>query len=137
MTYLPITLPRTARRFAVAGFCSLMTLLFWLATPLLTGAQTIPANTKWITALGAPEHAAGILSFRRIILLDALPESYPVHVSADNRFILYVNGQRVGEGPARGDRTHWRFETFDLKPFLHKGRMLSPPACGTSAISLQ
>ena len=38
--------------------------------------------------------------------------------SADNRFILYVNGARVGDGPARGDLTHWRYERFDLAPYL-------------------
>ena len=47
---------------------------------------------------------------------DAVPATYIVRVSADNRFILYVNGKRVGDGPARGDLTHWRYERFDLAP---------------------
>jgi hypothetical protein len=42
-------------------------------------------------------------------------------VSADNRFILWVNGRRVGDGPARGDLAHWRYERFDLAPFLRAG----------------
>src|ERR1019366_4607067 len=45
----------------------------------------------------------------------------PIRVSADNRFILFVNGKRVGDGPARGDIAHWRYERFDLAPFLHAG----------------
>ena len=45
-------------------------------------------------------------------------------VSADNRFILYVNGKRVGDGPARGDLTHWRYERFDLAPYLQQGQNL-------------
>ena len=45
-----------------------------------------------------------------------------VHVSADNRFILFVNGHRVGEGPARSDLHHWNYETFDLAPFLAAGQ---------------
>jgi len=48
-------------------------------------------------------------------------EHYVVHVSADNRFVLFVNGKRTGEGPARGDLDHWRYETFDLGPALHAG----------------
>jgi len=44
-----------------------------------------------------------------------------IHVSADNRFILYLNGQRVGAGPARGDLAHWRYETFDLASSLLPG----------------
>ena len=47
-----------------------------------------------------------------------------VRVSADNRFILYVNGKRVGDGPARGDLAHWRYERFDLAPFLKSGHNL-------------
>jgi hypothetical protein len=47
-----------------------------------------------------------------------------VHVSADNRFRLHVNGRLVGEGPALGDPGHWRFETYDLAPLLHAGRNL-------------
>jgi len=45
-------------------------------------------------------------------------------VSADNRFILFVNGHRVGDGPARGDLPHWRYEVFDLAPLLHGGANL-------------
>lgn len=65
---------------------------------------------------------AGRLSFSEGIQVSATPEHYPVHVSADHRFILYVNGVRVGEGPARGDLLHWRYESFDLASFLHLGK---------------
>ena len=44
-----------------------------------------------------------------------------MHVSADNRFVLFVNGARVGEGPASSDLGHWKYETFDLRPFLRQG----------------
>jgi len=98
---------------------SLLSLVF--LAPTVVKSQGIPTDAKWITALGAKEHSPQVASFRKVISLEALPASYPVHVSADNRFQLYVNGQRVGEGPARGDRTHWRYETFDLRPFLQQG----------------
>ena len=65
-----------------------------------------------------------MLHFRRGLTLGAVPASYPVRVSADNRFVLYVNGQRVGDGPARGDLGHWRYERFDLAPMLHAGKNL-------------
>jgi hypothetical protein len=42
-------------------------------------------------------------------------------VSADNRFIFFVNGVRVGDGPARGDLDHWRYETYDIAPLLRAG----------------
>jgi hypothetical protein len=62
-----------------------------------------------------------VLHFRRAVSLAAAPASYPVRVSADSRFILYVNGQRVGDGPARSDLSHWRYERFDLAPYLKSG----------------
>jgi hypothetical protein len=65
-----------------------------------------------------------VLHFRRTVTLSAVPASYIVRVSADNRFILYVNGQRVGDGPARGDLAHWRYEKFDVAPLLQAGQNL-------------
>ncbi|MDX2276635.1 MAG: family 78 glycoside hydrolase catalytic domain [Hyphomonadaceae bacterium] len=44
-----------------------------------------------------------------------------MRVSADNRFVLYVNGVRVAAGPARGDLAHWRYETVDLAPHMRRG----------------
>lgn len=78
----------------------------------------------WITHPTAPLREPIVLHFRRDLNLAALPASYIVRVSADNRFILYVNGQRVGDGPARGDLTHWRYERYDLAPYLRPGKNL-------------
>src|SRR6266568_3731613 len=81
-------------------------------------------KASWITHPTAPLREPVVLHFRRTIELPSVQSSYPVRVSADNRFILFVNGQRVGEGPARGDLAHWRYERFDLAPFLHTGANL-------------
>ncbi|MDR3751453.1 MAG: alpha-L-rhamnosidase C-terminal domain-containing protein [Terracidiphilus sp.] len=75
----------------------------------------------WISHPTAPLRDPVVLHFRRALTLDAVPASYVVRVSADNRFILYVNGKRVGDGPARGDLAHWRYEKFDLAPLLRPG----------------
>ncbi|MGB9620053.1 MAG: alpha-L-rhamnosidase, partial [Armatimonadota bacterium] len=37
-----------------------------------------------------------------------------VHVSADERYELFLDGERVGRGPERGDRENWFYETYDL-----------------------
>jgi len=78
----------------------------------------------WITHPTAPLRDPLVLHFRRTLTLAAVPASYPVRVSADNRFVLYVNGRRVGDGPARGDLTHWRYERFDIAPLLQAGSNL-------------
>lgn len=89
----------------------------------MTGAAG--AAPMWITAPAAAEadaaHRPIALQFRREVTLAELPRALAIQVSADNRFLLLVNGQRVGTGPARGDLRHWRFESFDIAPLLKKG----------------
>lgn len=78
-------------------------------------------HAAWVTHPTAPLREPLVLHFRRDLTLASVPASYIVRVSADNRFVLYVNGKRVGDGPARGDLTHWRYEKFDLAPYLKAG----------------
>jgi alpha-L-rhamnosidase len=78
----------------------------------------------WIACPGAPERDPGVFRFRKSIDLPAVPSRFVVHVSADQRFVLHVNGRRVGIGPSRGDILFWRFETFDLAPYLKPGSNL-------------
>lgn len=84
-----------------------------------------PAHTftsEWITGEGVPAHDPAVLHLRKELDLAAVPAHFVVHVSADNEFLLLVNGQRIGQGPAVGDVQHWRYETYDLAPALHPGR---------------
>lgn len=45
-----------------------------------------------------------------------------VHVSADNRYRLFVNGKAVCSGPARGNLYNWYFETIDIGLYLEPGK---------------
>ena len=95
-----------------------------VACPGQAAAQQ-PTNAwtaSWITHPTAPLRDPGVFHFRKLLELKNHPTRFVVHVSADNRFILFVNGQRVGDGPARSDLHHWHYETFDLAPFLAAGR---------------
>jgi alpha-L-rhamnosidase len=76
----------------------------------------------WIACPSAPQKDFGVFYFRKELTLSTVPTHFLVHVSADNRFILHVNGAYAGEGPARGDLFHWRFETLDLAPLLRRGK---------------
>ena len=77
--------------------------------------------SSWITCPGAVARNPGVYHFRKHIQVPGKTEHFIVHVSGDNRFIFFVNGRRVGEGPARGDLDHWRYETYDLGDVLHAG----------------
>ena len=108
----------------VALLWSSFTLSAQSAAPAITQPDP-PARewqAMWITHPTAPLREPIVLHFRRTLTLAAVPATYIVRVSADNRFILYVNGHRAGDGPARGDLTHWRYERFDLAPLLQVRR---------------
>jgi len=77
---------------------------------------------EWIACPDAPQRDAGVFYFRKELNISSLPSHYWVHVSADNQFLLHVNGKFAAQGPARGDLFHWRFETIDLAPLLHPGK---------------
>jgi alpha-L-rhamnosidase len=83
-------------------------------------AKRSPA--EWITSPGAPIRDLTMLHFRKELDLEKVPEHFLVDVSADNRFLLEVNQERIGSGPARGDLAHWRYEVYDLAPHLHAGK---------------
>ena len=102
---------------------------FLLAGAAVLVAQVVPNERKewhasWIAHPTAPLREPGVFHFRKIFRLDVKPDHFIVLVSADNRFQLYVNGQRAGDGPARGNLIHWRYESLDLAPFLHSGENL-------------
>jgi alpha-L-rhamnosidase len=87
-------------------------------------AKVLPPTDSaiWITHPEAGATVPIVLHFRREIDLSSVPSRFPVRVSADNRFVLYVNGSRVGTGPATSDLAHWRYERFDLAAFLIPGK---------------
>ena len=81
-----------------------------------------PWQAAWITVPGASATGYGVYYFRTRFELSSIPKIFPVHVSADNRYKLFINEKIVSIGPARGDIAHWNFETVDLAPFLHTGK---------------
>ena len=78
-------------------------------------------KASWISVPGTDPHHYGVYRFRKTIRLEQVPGSFVVHVSADNRYKLYVNEKLVSLGPARGEIYHWNFESVDITPFLVRG----------------
>ncbi len=77
-------------------------------------------NAKWIDVPNTNQHGYGVYHFRKKIVLNEKPAQFIIHVSADNRYKLFVNGQMVAAGPAKGDLYHWNFETIDIASYLKK-----------------
>ncbi len=79
-------------------------------------------NALWIKVPESSSKDYGIYLFRKSFELTTVSKTFPIHVSADNRYKLFVNEKLVSMGPARGDLLHWNFETIDLAPFLQVGK---------------
>ena len=85
---------------------------------LLTGRW----KAHWISMPEEPINVYGVYHMRKTFELAEVPSRFIVHVTADNRYKLYLNGRFVSLGPARGDIYNWNYETVDLAPYLKKGK---------------
>lgn len=59
--------------------------------------------------------------FRRSFQLKEKPDIAIVRVSADSRYQLFVNGKRVGRGPARCEPEWQYYDEWDIAPYLKEG----------------
>jgi hypothetical protein len=66
---------------------------------------------------------------RRVVLLrttvvldDAVPDPVLARVTADSRYVLWVNGTEVARGPVRSNPSLLRYDEVDLAPQLRPGR---------------
>lgn len=60
-------------------------------------------------------------SFRTTLELDEVPAQVPARLTADSRYVLWVNGHEVGRGPARSQPSRLRYDEYDLAPYLVVG----------------
>ena len=64
--------------------------------------------TNWIWSADNPAARNVLVQFRRAFTPASGPSNARLHVSADTRYLLYVNGVRLGYGPARNFERHRR-----------------------------
>jgi hypothetical protein len=67
---------------------------------------------SWISIPSAA--ARPLIAAYRCSFSLAEPETLRLHVTADERYELYVDGERIGRGSERGDDENWFFETYDV-----------------------
>jgi len=79
-------------------------------------------RAQWIAHPTASVVDYGVYNFRKKFDLKEKPGEFIIHVSADNRYRLFVNGKAVCFGPERADLEHWHYESIDIAPFLLSGK---------------
>lgn len=110
-------------------FTALISSIFATSLDAQSVTQVTPADyitskewsASWVAPQGPHAREYGVHHFRKSFELATKPIRFLVHISADNRYRLFVNGTPVHIGPARGDIAHWRFDSLDIAPFLVPG----------------
>ena len=79
-------------------------------------------GAKWI---GLPEEMVHVRANQKVYYrthfhLDK-PGTMQLAISAHNRYKLWINGNRVMEGPCKGDQWRWYYEVEDVSGFLKQG----------------
>ncbi|WP_248910472.1 family 78 glycoside hydrolase catalytic domain [Halocatena marina] len=90
-----------------------------------TVAADIPTNrdwnAHWIWTGDDPRPNNAYYYVRTEFELDELSD-LTLYVTADTRYKLFVNGERVGEGPMQSQPFYKYYDTYDLDEFLDSGR---------------
>ena len=97
-----------SRMSSLGNYTALLMMLFVYPATGQTVNMGAPRAwlAQWITSVDVPPKGKCMLRLRKAITLKAAPENFIVHVSADNQFVLMVNGKLVGTGPAHSDLQH-------------------------------
>jgi len=77
---------------------------------------------KWIWTPGETSPRNSYTYFRKALTLDAPQKEARIHLTADSRYQLFVNGKFIGRGPVRSDRRWLYYDTWDLASHLKKGK---------------
>lgn len=77
-------------------------------------------NAKWIWDDSYPDLHKQAMFFRRRFSVEQTADVL-VHVSADSRYRLYVNGTMVAAGPEKGDRYRTYYDSISIGDYLRVG----------------
>jgi len=69
---------------------------------------------EWIAHPDTNYKAPAVYAYRNKFALDC-DRTIRLHVTADERYDLFLDGERVGRGSERGDTANWFFETYDFE----------------------
>ncbi|MGV2984701.1 hypothetical protein ACNPNP_13440 [Microbacterium sp. AGC85] len=81
-----------------------------------------PWDGEWINATQAVADGLHRIGFRRDFTLADPPTTLPLRISADSRYVLWVNGQEIGRGPVRGQPYRLTYDDYDIGAALVEGR---------------
>ena len=79
-------------------------------------------KANWIWDSGEAQPRNYRLNVRKVFECQSELREAIIHISADSRYRLYLNGIWIGDGPARSFPHLQQFDSYDIKPYLSKGK---------------
>ena len=78
-------------------------------------------QTNFIWLASAPVGRQVYAAFRKSFTLETLPPAATLHLFADSRYILWINGQYVERGPGRFDPRAPEYDSLEVRRYLRPG----------------
>ncbi len=79
-------------------------------------------RAKWIWIPGKHDQPNIYIFARKKFELKSTPAKAVIFCSAISHYKLYVNGKYLGRGPARNAPGHLFYDSFDITPYLKRGK---------------
>lgn len=73
-----------------------------------------PPEPPWEQGAPRAHERESWVMLRRAFTLDAVPDDARCRVTADGRYVLWVNGLELGRGPARSEPAHLTYDEYAL-----------------------
>jgi len=115
----PSRRPAPARSVPLRSLAWIVAAVLALAIAPPAARGSIAGSWIWCSTERNPSNAYAY--FRRSFTLPSAPTAATVRVTADTRYALYVNGRRVGRGPARSHTKNLAYDTWDVTADLRPG----------------
>lgn len=84
-------------------------------------ASRVSPQGRWIATSGEKPANYTFLA-RKEFTVDRVPERAVLRIAADSRYVLFLNGRRVGHGPAKGSDRRYFMDSYDVAAGLRKGK---------------
>ncbi len=80
-------------------------------------------NAKWIWGSGIADKENTAVCFRRNFNVGKYEDTI-IKISADTRYVLYINGREIGRGPIRSTIDRWFYDEYDISGDIIQGENL-------------
>ena len=75
---------------------------------------------KWIWVEGGSPSENTVVCFRKGFEVNS-DSDVIISISADTRYVLYINGNEIGRGPIRSTRDRWFYDEYDISADVNPG----------------